>query len=49
MTESCFFKSNIWSSSVTLDKPKVTKGICHPQNSSNTFYWSIHRRNCTFL
>ena len=26
-TESYIFKSNIWSSSVTLDKPKVTKNI----------------------
>ena len=23
----CFFKSYTWSSSITLDKPKVTKGI----------------------
>ena len=26
-TESYIFKSNIWSSYITLDKPKVTKGI----------------------
>jgi len=29
MTESYIFKSNTWSSSITLDKPKVIKGICH--------------------
>ena len=27
MTESYIFKSNTWSSSITLDKPKVIKGI----------------------
>jgi len=47
--ESYIFKSNTWSSSITLDKPKVIKGICHPQNSLNTFYWSINRRNLTIF
>ena len=27
ITESYIFKSNTWSSSITLDKPKVIKGI----------------------
>jgi len=38
MTEHYILRLNTRSSYVTLDKPKVTKGICHPQNSSNTFY-----------
>ena len=47
-TESYIFKSNIWSSYITLDKPKVTKGIVSAKlvkyllliNSSQKLYFS---------
>ncbi len=49
MAESYGFKSNSYSSFVTLVSPKVTKGIRHPQNSSTTINQQIHRRNNHFF